>query len=428
MTSIRLRFLLPLWLLACLLVTACQTNPTRPDQTPATDQPLLILVSIDGYRANYFQLGITPTLSALASEGVRAEAVRPAFPTLTFPNHYTLVTGLVPDHHGVTNNSMLDVDIANQRFSLGNREAVENPAWWNDGQPLWNTAREAGLRSATMFWPGSEAPIRGHHPHHWRIFDMSLAPEARVAQVLEWLDLPIDERPNFITLYFDAVDHAGHRFGPDSDEVHAALEHTDAALQQLMGGLQQRSLWDNTNLVVTSDHGMAATPADQVVALDDHIPRKLFRLVTVGPLAGIEPRKGMQARLDAALEKPIPHAQCWRKDRLPERFRYGTHPRIPRWLCMGDEGWTIYDRALLKKITPHPGAHGFDPELESMAALFVARGPDFRTGLTVPGFDNVDVYPLLARLLRIQPEPNDADASATLPLLRPERDFSVRQH
>lgn len=425
----RARFLLPLWVLLVLLLASCHPTP-RPvavERPTASEPPLLILLSIDGFRPDYLERELTPNLAAIAADGVRAEAMRPAFPSLTFPNHYTLVTGLVPDHHGLVNNTMVDSKIPGQRFTLRSREAVENPAWWEDGQPLWNTMRKAGLRSATMFWPGSEAPIHGHHPDYWLTFDQSMTPTARVQQVLDWVDLPTPERPNFITLYFDEVDHQGHTYGPDSAEVNRALVHTDHAIGQLIQGLEQRHLWDRTNLVAVSDHGMAYTPPEQALALDDYIPRELFRLVTIGTLAGVEPREGTAAALEHAMSQPIEHAQCWRKDQVPARFRYGSHRRVPSWICLADEGWSILDRELMRRYgdrEPKLGAHGYDPALESMAALFIAHGPDFRRGLVVPGFDAVDVYPLLARLLRITPEANDGDPALTLPLLRAESDFT----
>lgn len=414
---------LPWFLVVVALLLAACRPAIRSDTTDFRPPPL-ILVSIDGFHPDYLDPVATPTLRAIAHEGVRARAMRPAFPSLTFPNHYTLVTGLVPDHHGVVHNQMTDPTATDQVFRLSSREAVENPLWWQDGEPIWNTARRAGLRSATMFWPGSEAPIRGHHPHYWRHFDMALPPQDRVAQVLAWLDLPAARRPDFLTLYFDQVDHEAHLHGPGSDEALAAVRRTDTALAGLVAGLKQRGLWETSNLVVVSDHGMAETPPHQVVVIDDHLPAGTYRLVNRGAVAGLEPVAGAEPAFEAALARPIPHAQCWPKARVPERFRFGSHRRIPAWVCLADEGWTIVDRAQLERHPPNPGAHGFDPALESMAAVFIARGPDFRSGFVTETFDNVDVYPLLARLLRIAPEPNDGDPSTTLPMMREGRDFT----
>jgi len=421
MTKLRLISPQGLWLLICLLLVACHS----PIRSEAPDKPpLLILVSIDGFRPDYLERGLTPNLQAIIDDGARARAMRPSFPSLTFPNHYTLMTGLVPDHHGLINNTMVDPKIPGERFTLRNAEAVSNPAWWDDAQPLWNTAREAGLRSATMFWPGSEAPIHGHHPDLWRPYDGRVTPTARVQQVLTWIDLPAKERPNFITLYFDEVDHEGHSFGPYSADVNASIQHTDEAIGQLVAGLRQRGLWSSINLLIVSDHGMATSPANNTVMLDDHLARKLYRLVTVGPLVGIEPRQDTDAAkkaLDDAFAQTIPHAQCWRKGEVPARFRYGNHRRVPRWTCLADEGWSLSDRALMRQRNGKPlslGSHGYDPALDSMAAIFIAHGPAFRPGAVIAELNNVDVYPLMARLLGVTPEANDGDPKATLPLLR----------
>ena len=209
-------------LLCCLALAfsaGCATTPPGP----AKPAPLL-LVSIDGYRADYLQRGLSPALAALARDGVRT-SMQPSFPSLTFPNHYTLVTGLRPDHHGIVNNTMYDIQLG--KFSLGNRKAVSDGRWWAQGTPLWETAERNGLRTATMFWPGSEADIHGRHPDYWKPYDGAVTPTQRVDQVLAWLDLPPGQRPTFLTLYFDAVDHAGHGHGPDSPQVDQALRETD---------------------------------------------------------------------------------------------------------------------------------------------------------------------------------------------------------
>ena len=206
---------------AALLVFALAAcaPPTRTAPPPA-DTPLL-LISIDGFRASYFELGLTPNLERLAGDGVRAQWMTPSYPSLTFPNHYTLVTGLRPDHHGVIHNSMSDAAIG--KFKVADREAVGDTRWWNGGEPIWIGAKKAGLRSATLFWPGSEAPIHGLRPDRWRPFDAKVDEDARVDEVLGWLGEPADTRPHVATLYFDALDHEGHEHGPDSPEAREAM-------------------------------------------------------------------------------------------------------------------------------------------------------------------------------------------------------------
>ncbi|KRE96782.1 phosphodiesterase [Frateuria sp. Soil773] len=416
-------------LLLCTLLAAIAGCATRPTAAPAaanaaTSPPApLLLVSIDGYRADYLQRGLSPTLQALADGGVRAESMQPSFPSLTFPNHYTIVTGLRPDHHGIVNNTMFDERLG--KFSLGNRKAVSDGRWWAEGTPLWETASQHGLHTATMFWPGSEADIHGRHPDHWRPFDGKVTPDQRVDQVLAWLDLPVAQRPAFLTLYFDAVDHAGHAYGPDTPQVDAALRETDAALARLLRGLEQRGLADRINLIVLADHGMAPVPLDHSVLIDKLIPLDQVRTVSLGVLAGFNPKPGHDfAAVEAAMEKPQQHMQCWDKTRVPARLAYGSNPRVPQLLCLADAGWRITTGDYLAQKakqgkTPSLGEHGYDNADPHMQALFVAHGPAFRQGLVVKPFPNVDVYPLMAHLLGLPPAANDGDYDAVSGMLKP---------
>jgi len=400
--------------LLCFVAAACSGVAPRAADTARTP---LILVSIDGFRADYLARGRTPTLAALAADGVRAEALKPAFPTLTFPNHYTLVTGLYPDHHGIVNNRMTDPAFEHG-FVYKEQATIDDPRWWG-GEPLWVSAEKQGVRSATMFWPGSTVAIAGVRPTYWKPFDGKVAPDARVDQVLAWLDLPAARRPRFLTLYFEQVDHEGHEHGPESAEVDAALADVDAALARLVDGLRARGRLDATDLVVVSDHGQAATSPERRTYLDDIVPLADVDVANYGILAGIEPHAGKTAEIERALLRPHPHMQCWRKGEVPARLHYGTHPRIPSLLCLAEHGGNITSHGYDDKGGHYsPGEHGYDNDDPAMRALFVARGPDFRRGAVVPEFDNVDVYPLLAKLLGVAPRPNDGDVAAVAGLLR----------
>lgn len=381
---------------------------------PAT----VILVSIDGYRADYLQRGLSPNLAALAANGVRAQWMTPSFPSQTFPNHYTLVTGRYPDHHGIVANTMDDTRIQpDDRFSISNREAVGDGRWWDEATPLWVSLQQQGGHAATMFWPGSEAAIHGVRPDDWYPYDMKVSADARVDHVLHWLDLPASQRPRFITLYFDQVDHQAHEHGPDSREVDDALRRTDAALGRLIAGLKQRGLFDRVNLVIVSDHGMVAVPADHLVYIDEWFDTRHARMLGLGAIAGVQPDAG--AHLDTRqLLAPHAHMQCWRKQDIPARFHYGSNARVPPVFCVAQAGWLITTHAAhAKHAREDEGEHGYDNADPSMRALFVAEGPAFRSGYVAPPFPNVDVYPLLARLLHVTPESNDgniADVSAML--------------
>ena len=397
-------------LLCLLLLASCASVAPAP-----SPRPVVLLVSVDGLRADVVGSGRMPTLDALAHDGVRAEWMNPSYPTLTFPNHYTLVTGLRPDHHGIVHNSMRDATLG--KFSLGRREAVGDARWWNGGEPVWVTLQDHGGRAATMFWPGSEAPVRGQHPSEWRPFDGAVTPAQRVDQVLAWLDQPGATRPGFVTLYFDQVDHEAHGFGPEATETQAAMALVDAALARLLDGLSQRGLRDAVNLIVVSDHGMAASGSREY--FDDYLQAHGLGLDAIdvvmdGQVAGVLPL-GDVMKVEAALLGRHPHAECWRREAMPQRWHYGTHPRVPPIVCQADTGWWIGTR---ERARVSAGSHGYAPEDPSMRAVFVADGPAFRHGAVLPPFDNVDVYPLLMRLLGVPPQANDGDAETLQPALR----------
>lgn len=421
---------LRLVLLASFALTgACATRAPAPapdvpgaaiagTASRAAPENYLLLVSIDGFRADYLDRGVTPRLSALAAGGVRADALRPAFPSLTFPNHYTLVTGLYPDHHGIVHNR-IEGDEGQSNFVYNDARTTGDARWWG-GEPIWAGAERNGLRSATMFWPGSDTTIAGMRPTYWKPFDREFGTDERVDTVLGWLDLPLAQRPRFLTLYFEHVDRAGHDHGPDSAEVNAALARIDAALGRLLDGLDARGLRNSLNLVVLSDHGQAASSVERVVRVDEIVDLKRVRAVNFGVVAGFAPESGQQRYADAALLRPHPHMQCWRRTQIPARFHYGTNPRVPPIVCLAEPGWVITTSAWLADRASHfsRGEHGYDNALPEMGALFVANGPAFRRGARVPAFDNVDVYPLLAHLLGIEPARNDGDPKTLRGMLR----------
>lgn len=384
----------------------------------AADRAPVLLISIDGFRAEYATRGLTPTLAALAADGVTApDGMRPSFPVNTFPNHYTLVTGLRPDHHGITDNTLYDEARPGVKFSMSARDQVQDRFWWDDGEPVWVTAEQHGLRAFTMYWPGSEAAIHGVHPRQWFVYDEKDPAFARVDRVLGWLDLPADRRPDFMTLYFEAIDTVGHRVSPEGADLNQALGEVDAALARLVAGLKARGLYDRVNLVIVADHGMAGTSPDRIVFLDDLVPIGDVTTVTLGTVSGLIPRT---PAAEAALVGRHPHVECWRKAELPKRFHYGTHRRIPPVICLPETGWllTTRDWAARRPMTGPAGSHGYDPDAVEMRALFVAHGPAFRPGVRLPVFDNVSVYPLIMRLLGLKPRPNDGRAKDTARALR----------
>ncbi len=393
--------------LAVLLMAA---TPTL--SRPHIPRPLLIVVSIDGFRADYFDRGLTPTLAGLAAAGVHARSMRPAFPSVTEPNHYTLMTGLYPDHHGIVDNTMIDPAMPGMSFGGPHGVGSDNdPRWWNQATPLWVTAERRGLKTASSFWPGDEAVVHGvattylqPKPNPRPLF---AAMDPQIDTVLGWLDLPVDRRPALIRLHLDLVDTMGHISGPDSANVNNALGKVDQALGRLVTGLKARGVFDRVNLIVVSDHGMTGISAKRTIFLDDLIDLKHAVATATGAEAGVNPLAGHESEIEAVLLAPRDHMHCWRRSEIPPNLHYGTNARTPAVLCLGDLGWTVITRAAAEQYPQLLGNHGYDPAEPDMAALFIAHGPAFRSAVSLPSFDNVDVYALLARLLGVPAQPND---------------------
>lgn len=371
---------------------------------------LTILISMDGFRADYLDRGLTPNLKALADEGARG-TMRPSFPSLTYPNHYTLVTGKRPDRNGVVGNVMEDAAIGGPQFTM-NAPTASDPRWWSQAKPFWWSVERQGKRAAAMFWPGSEVAIDGVRPSHWMKYDHGLPYEVRVDQVLAWLDRADGPPLAFTTLYFDAADTEGHHYGPDSPELNAALVELDRNIGRLVDGLKARGRFEATDIVIVADHGMAPLPAANRVVLDDLIDLTRIRLITKGAVTSFTPQPGQARAVEAAfLRKRPPHMTCWKKSAIPARFHYGRNARVPAIVCLSETGWYTTTRAAQAKPGKWDGkdggAHGFDPYDLRMRAVFVAHGPSFKPGVVLPVFDNVDVYPLLARITEVKPEKGD---------------------
>ena len=273
--------------------------------------------------------------------------------------------------------------------------ASDDPFWWGSTPPLWVEAERAGVRTGTVFWPGSNVPFDGVRPADWLQFNQAIPEASRVQTVLDWLGRRPLLRPRFITLYFDSVDSAGHHVGPDGAETRAAIAKVDGEIGHLRDELA--AMGQPANLVIVSDHGMIATSAQRIVRVDAMVGANA-RVVEEGPYATFEPKPGREAALAATLARPHPHMQCWPKDKLPARFAYGTNARIPAWLCLAERGWLLVTRPLDPQYAG--GNHGYDPALPEMAAAFVANGPAFRAGTTLPVPEpNTGVAPLLRVVL-----------------------------
>lgn len=402
-----------------LLVCAWTACASLPDPAHAQNpEPHVVMVSFDGFRHDYVQRflsqgGELANFQRLLEEGASAEGLIPSYPSSTFPNHYTLVTGLYPGNHGLVNNRFFSRRL-NLDYSMSKRERVQDARFYG-GLPLWQYVQQQGLKAASYFWVGSEAPVAGAFPDHYFIYDGARADEERVVAVLSWLALPEQERPRFISLYFSFMDDAGHAFGPDSAEVTAALPKADALLGSLLDGIDASGL--AVNLIVVSDHGMYPITA----ALDSVIPTSSLgipegvRTVVSSTLVQLYvDDTALLAETYAALKPLGRNFEVYLKQETPAHWHYRAHPDTGEILLAAEPGHIFSDRPLSSTI----GVHGYDPGVTEMHAIFYAWGPRIRAGARVPAFENVHVVPLVTHLLGL-PEIGNIDGSLTplLPIL-----------
>jgi predicted AlkP superfamily pyrophosphatase or phosphodiesterase len=375
-----------------------------------------VLVSLDGFRWDYLDRPEAAGLRAIAAGGVRARQMEPVFPTKTFPNHYSLVTGLWAEHHGIVGNTMEDAVLG--RFVISDTVAVRTSGWWG-GEPIWVTAEKQGRRAAAMFWPGSEAEIGGVRPSWYERYDDRRSHDARIRKVLEWLAMPRDSAPAMVTTYFSVVDNAGHRFGPDAPQTRAAIARVDSAVSALWRGIQAGPNGANVNLIIVADHGMVATSPSRRIILDDWLEQGTYHVVDLNPVALIAPSAGKEAEVFRRLSD-APHLQVYRRDQVPARWHFRDNPRITGIVAVAEEGWVIGTRAQVTRTPAYGegGTHGYDNALPSMQAVFFAAGPAFAQGREVARVRNVDVYALMAHVLGLRAAPNDGSLDSIRAVLR----------
>jgi len=402
-----------------LLLLSCSTARTVVFDVPEplVLEPTVILVSLDGFRWDYLDRSDTPTLDRLAAEGVRADALIPAFPSKTFPNHYTIATGLYPEHHGIVDNSFYDPE-RDDWFSMSDDSAVLDGSWWG-GEPIWVTAGRQGQRSGTCFWPGSEAEIAGGRPTYYKPYDGGMAWEDRVEQLMTWLELPEDERPTFLTLYFNEPDHTGHEDGPDGQEVELAATEADAGVGLLVDALESRGLLDQVDVLVVSDHGMAGMSPGRLIYLDEHIDPYAQEITSWGPYASLWPEAERVAEVVAALAD-VPNADCYAREDLPESLHYDESVRIAPVICVAEVGWSLTTRdwAAWNQDYYEGGTHGWDPAFEEMHGILIGRGPSLGVGVESEPVRNIDLYALMTHILGLEPAENDGALDPVEHLLR----------
>jgi len=375
----------------------------------------VVLVSLDGFRYDYAKKYNARHLLEIARSGASApEGMIPSYPSVTFPNHYTLVTGLYPEHHGIVAMSFYD-PVRRQKYAYNDPATATDGSWYG-GTPLWTLAEKQGMRSACFFWPGSEAEIAGSRPTYYLKYQDDFPDEKRIDQVLAWLALPEEKRPHFITLYYPNVDHAGHKFGPDAPETRDAVRHVDT----LMGELSQRLARTHlpVDLIIVSDHGMEATKGPWL-DLDKYADLKDF--ITAGPLL-YAPSEAATEKAYQQLKSASGDFKVYRRARVPAVLKYSENPREGDPVIVPTGPFALRAHAPedpAKDYPPNKGSHGYDPrEMLSMRAIFYAAGPDIRKGATLRPFENVNLYPFIAHLLQLDAPPGDGKLSVLEGILK----------
>lgn len=370
----------------------------------------LILVSLDGFRWDYCARlpAQTPHLRRLAAAGVTARGLIPVFPSNTFPNHYSIATGLYPAHHGIINNQIFDA--ARGAFFRYNQPAAVRDARWWGGEPIWSTAVKQGRPSAAALWPGSEAEIAGARPTYWKPYNYGIPFEQRLDELAGWLTKPPGQRPAVVAFYLEETNSAGHRHGPDSEELAQAVGLLDGCIGTLTQRLARAGI--GANLVIVSDHGMTSCGPDRVVLFDDYIDLATVQIEFTGTVAGLRPLgKTDPAEVIRALRR-MPHMQVYRAADLPARLHIeASSSRVPPIWILPDEGWQVDRRSVFRAVRDNflKGQHGYDPGFKSMHGLFIASGPAFKSGVVIDAVESVHVYNLLCAALGLTPAPNDGD-------------------
>ena len=399
--------------LAALIAVACIGS--AQSAVPAEQSTLLI--SLDGLRWDYPDKVATPALDRIVANGARVRRLIPVFPTETFPNHYSIVTGLRPEQHGIVSNNMYDAEF-DARFSLGDNPENQRSRWWG-GEPVWVTAMKAGLRASAFFWPGSDVAILGHRPEPWNRFDADVPFEVRWRSAVDWLSRPQSERPHIVTLYFELLDNAGHFNGPDATETRNAIRRADSIVGSILDALETAGVLEEINVIVTGDHGMAPTYPDSILFLDDHIDLDGVDVVHWTPVLALNPEPDYA---DEVLRKlsGVAGLRLYRRDETPTAWHYRSHSRIPALVGVADPGWTITSRPFYERNNRriNPGAHGYDPSLLDMHTTLLAMGPGIRPGARLDSLSNLHIYEFLCALLGIDPAPNDGDLAAVRGLLQ----------
>lgn len=407
-----------LLLLCILIITSCKKDGAS-SQNELDEEEIVLLISLDGFRHDYFDFAETPNFDKLIAEGVKADALIPIFPTRTFPNHYTQVTGLYPENHGIISNTMYD-PIFDETFFIGTGSQPVTEGKWYEGEPIWATAKKNGLKSATYFWIGSEAEIAGHRPDYFKTYNGSVAHSERVDEVLNWLKMEAEMRPRFISLYFSLIDSRGHSSGPSPTALKSSIESIDETIGILIQGIEAQGKENQVNVIIVSDHGMAQLSRDRMIFLDDYISLEDVEVVNWTPNLDLIPVDGKLETVYQALKEVHPQLTVYKKEDLPESLHYKNHRRVTPITGWAENGWSISTHDVFER-SPNSyqgGAHGYHPDNQDMHGIFIATGPSFKSGFTDRSFSNIHLYEMMCKILNIPSAQNDGNLNTVEQFLK----------
>lgn len=384
----RIKTLLPLLLI--VLIVSCSKREQKR---------YLVVLSMDGFRWDYASRTSTPTLDYIAANGVRAERLKPSFPSTTFANHYTMATGLHPDHHGIVANRFYATDLDAHFNDRNNRESVHDGRFYG-GEPIWVTAEKQNVTTATCFWVGSEADVQGIRPTYWKKYNHSMPYTDRIDTVMYWLELPEAQRPQLVMWYMDEPDSKGHDLGPENDSLMPLISYLDSLVGVFVTRMKSLPHADQINFIVLSDHGMGQLHPDKQIILDQYIDTSLIAHTDGwNPTMNLLVKDGKTDELLEQLSK-APNLQYWKRGNAPERLHHGKHVRTHDVTILADDGYSIYWSWAIGDVK---GTHGYDNANPDMHGIFYAMGPDFKKAYSKKTFQNIHLYPLMAKLLQLQP-------------------------
>lgn len=401
---------------AALLFSLVLIQPFAPvyGQSACVGKNPTVILSLDGFRWDYTDHVSTPNFDLIANEGVKAVSLIPSFPSKTFPNHYTIATGLYPDHHGLVSNSFYDGKLG-KAYGI-DKDTRYDPAFYG-GEPIWITAQKQGLRTASFFWVGTDVAINGMHPDSWKAYDGNVPFIQRVDTIVKWLSLPPERRPCLILAYYHEPDATGHSYGPYDVRTLNLVHQLDSLTGILYTGIKSLPVGDSVNLIIVSDHGMGEISPDRVVNLRQFIPESWpVRIEGGNPNYNIYAASPWSDSVWNALQN-VAHIKVWRAGEVPAYLHYGNNPRDGNIIVVADSAWSVLLKPPRKKTIG--GTHGYDITDTDVHAIFYAAGPAFKKGYLQPSFRNVDIYPLLAHLLGIIPAKSDGDLGEITGMLKP---------